>query len=228
LKIPSIILLAVLLVACAPPQTPEKIHVSKPARELPAPASILFIGNSYSFDVPEELRRTAARDGRKLHVKQVTNGGWTLKQHAENDATLQAIREGGWDFVVIQEQSVIPSQPLKRTHAMFPHVRKLAAEARGAGAVPVLYQTWGRRDGNERLLGMDDFHAMNRRLRDGYQQAARHAGGLTIVPVGDAWEKEVNAGRGAELYQKDGSHPTARGNQLAARVFYQTLFAEAL
>jgi lysophospholipase L1-like esterase len=42
--------------------------------------------------------------------------------------------------------------------------------------------------------------------------------------VGDAWEREVDAGRGAELYQDDGSHPSARGDRLAARVFYETLF----
>jgi hypothetical protein len=226
MKILIAILFASGLVACASKQTPEKIHVSKRARDLPE--SVLFIGNSYSFHVPEELRRTAAQEGRKLRIGQVTNGGWTLRQHVENDATLQAIREGDWDYVVIQEQSLVPSQPLKRTHAMFPPVRTLADEARKAGAVPVLYQTWGRRDGDERLRGKDDFHAMNRRLRDGYQQAARHAGGLTVVPVGDAWEKEVDAGRGAELYQKDGSHPTASGNRLAARVFYETLFPGAL
>ena len=65
---------------------------------------------------------------------------------------------------------------------------------------------------------------MNRRLREGYQQAAHHAGGLKIVPVGDAWEKEMDAGNGADLYQKDGSHPSSRGNRLAARVFFETLF----
>lgn len=224
MKLFIVILSAFGLIACASRQTPERVQVSKRAKDKQSTASVLFIGNSYSFDVPEELRRTAAREGRKLRIKQVTNGGWTLKQHAENEETLRAIREDGWDYVVIQEQSLIPSQPLKRTHAMFPNVRKLADEARGAGAVPVLYQTWGRRDGNERLQGTDDFHSMNRRLREGCQQAARVAGGLTVVPVGDAWEEEVDAGRGAELYQKDGSHPTAHGNRLAARVFYETLF----
>jgi hypothetical protein len=223
LKILLVILSSIALVACASRQTPGKIHVSKRAPD-PQPASILFIGNSYSFHAPGELRRIAAREGVKLRIKQVTNGGWALSQHAANDETLRAIRGGGWDYVVIQEQSRIPSQALKRTHAMFPHVRKLATEAREAGAVPVLYQTWGRRDGDEWHYGKDDFHAMNRRLREGYQQAARIAGGLTVVPVGDAWEKEVDAGRGAELYQEDGSHPSARGNRLTARVFYETLF----
>lgn len=186
--------------------------------------SILFIGNSYSFDVPEELRRTAAREGVKLRTKQVTHGGWTLKQHTENDETLRTIREGTWDYVVIQEQSRIPAQTFKRARTMFPHVRKLATEAHAVGAKPVLYQTWGRRDGDEWLFGKDDFHAMNRRLREGYRQAAQHAGGVMVVPVGDAWEKEVNAGRGNGLFQKDGSHPSARGNELTARVFYETLF----
>jgi hypothetical protein len=228
LKILIIILFAVFLVACASRQTPGKLRGTKRAPGLPAPSSILFVGNSYSFRVPEELRRIAARDGRKLRIAQVTHGGWSLKQHAENEGTLQAIRGGGWDYVVIQEQSRIPSQTLMRSHAMFPHVRKLASEAREAGAVPVLYQTWGRRDGDEWHYGDDDFHSMNRRLRDGYQQAARNAGGLTVVPVGDAWEKEVDAGRGAALFQEDGSHPTARGDRLTARVFYQTLFARPL
>ena len=175
--------------------------------------------------MPKELRRIAARKGRNLRVSQVTHGGWCLKQHAENEETLQAIREGTWNYVVIQEQSRIPSQPLKRSHAMFPYVRKLAAEARAVGAVPVLYQTWGRRDGDEWHHGKDNFHAMNSRLRDGYQQAARHANGVIIVPVGDAWEKEVNAGRGAALFQEDGSHPTARGDRLTAKIFFNTLFA---
>jgi hypothetical protein len=221
MKISIASLLALGLAACAPLRAPEKVHVSKSVRK--ESASILFIGNSYSFDVPEELRRTAADGGVKLRVKQITNGGWTLKQHAESDETLRAIREGAWDYVVIQEHSIIPSQALKRVHAMYPNVCKLADEARAIGAVPVLYQTWGRRDGNEHIPG-DDFHAMNRRLREGYQEAAARAGGLAIVPVGDAWEKETDAGRGADLYQKDGSHPSSLGNQLAARVFYETLF----
>lgn len=227
MKLLIAILSCLALAACASKQTPEKIHVSNRAPD-PQPASILFIGNSYSFHVPGELRRIAARDGVKLRVRQVTNGGWTLGQHSANDGTLHAIREGGWDYVVIQEQSRIPSQTLKRSHAMFPHVRKLADEARDAGAVPVLYQTWGRRDGDEWLHGKDDFHAMNRRLREGYRQAAQYAGGLAVVPVGDAWEREVDAGRGAELYQDDGSHPSARGDRLAARVFYETLFPKPL
>ena len=198
---------------------------STPESEAPA-KSILFIGNSYSFEVPKTLRKIAAQKGTSLRVEQVTKGGWTLAQHVENEETLSKIREGGWDFVVIQEQSRIPSLALSRSRKMFPPVRKLAEEARAKGAVPVLYQTWGYRDGDPHRVGFgrDDFHAMTRRLREGYRAAAREAGGIRVVPVGDAWEREMKAGRGHLLFMPDGSHPTAHGDAVTARTFFDTLF----
>ena len=208
-----------LLAACATGNRTLSRPVSK---SLDRPPAILFIGNSYSFDVPRELRHLAARNGLDLRVGQVTNGGWTLEQHSRNDETLREIREGGWDIVVLQEQSRIPSQPLKRLLAMFPAVRELAELARSHGAEPVLYQTWGYRDGDSFRAG-DNFHAMVVRLREGYHAAAAHAGGLRVVPAGDAWEREISAGRSGSLFQEDGSHPTREGNRLTASVFFQEL-----
>jgi len=176
--------------------------------------------------VPKELARVATAHGKTVRVGHATYGGWSLKMHAANEATLRKIRTGHWDVVVIQEHSEIPSwSAAKRTAAMNPPLRKLAAEARQHGAIPVLYQTWGRRDG-DKSVWFDTFKAMTKRLRAGYQAAAREGGGLVVVPVGDAWEREVSSGKGGDLFMPDGSHPTALGNQLTARVFYETLFAE--
>lgn len=184
--------------------------------------AVLFVGNSYSFGVPKAFAKIAAAHGKKVRAGHATNGGWTLKLHAENAATLRKIREGRWDIVVIQEYSEIPAMPAgKRAAVMFPPLRQLAAEARRQGAIPVLYQTWGRRDGDKDVRH-DDFRAMTLRLRAGYQAAARNAGGLVVVPVGDAWEREVAAGRGGGLFMEDGSHPTALGNSLTAGVFFET------
>lgn len=186
--------------------------------------SVLFIGNSYSFFVPKAFRKFAASQGRKVHVEQVTNGGWTLAQHAKNPPTLEKIRSRRWDVVVIQEQSRIPSYPAsRRDPLMFPPLRLLVAEVRKQGALPVLYQTWGHRGGNANLKG-DTTEAMTKRLRDGYRAAAAHAGNVAIVPVGDVWETEVAAGNADKLYQKDNSHPTDYGNALTARIFYQAMF----
>jgi hypothetical protein len=185
--------------------------------------SVLFVGNSYSFVAPKAFRTYASNRGRELRVDQVTHGGWTLAQHATSEDTLKKIREGGWDVVVIQEQSRIPSLPAARRETMMsPALRKLVEESRKHGAVPVLYQTWGWRDG-DKALPKDDFHAMTGRLRDGYQAAGK-AENIAVVPVGDVWDREFSAGKSAKLFQKDGSHPSAYGNEVTAKVFYETLF----
>jgi len=188
--------------------------------------AVFFIGNSYSFGVPKQFRKIAESRGRKLRVGHSTYGGWTLAKHVEHSPTLEKLRKGKWDVVVIQEQSLIPArnEGLRRM-AMDPAVSLLVSEARAAGAVPLLYQTWGRRDGDPDFPG-DDFIHMNSRVRKGYRAASENAGGVAIVPAGDAWEREFMAGRGSDLYVDDGSHPSSFGNEITAREFYRVIFGE--
>lgn len=207
------------------PAGPGRAELAGRVRAKPELA-VLFVGNSYSFDVPKAFSKLAAAQGKKVRVGHATYGGWTLQKHAGNEATLRKIRDGRWDIVVIQEQSEIPAMSAgKRAAAMFPPLRQLVKEARQQDAVPVLYQTWGRRDGDPKRPN-DDFHAMNARLRDGYQAAAKNAGNLVVVPVGDAWEHEISAGRGSGLFRDDGSHPAVRGNELIAETFFAAFFRE--
>ena len=66
---------------------------------------VLFIGNSYTFfnRLPWQVQSLASSCGKKISVRQVANPGWYLRQHAANTQTLEAIREGGWDYMVMQE-----------------------------------------------------------------------------------------------------------------------------
>lgn len=187
------------------------------------PLEVLFIGNSYSFGVPKALAKLSAQRGKNVRTDQATHSGWSLARHAANEETLLKLHERRWDVVVLQEQSCIPTRRLTRPFTMFPAIRKLAAEARNQGAVPVLYQTWGNRNGDATKPG-DDFHAMTRRVGEGYASAAENAGGMIIVPAGRAWESEVSTGRGDGLFMPDGRHPTAYGNEVTAKVFFETLF----
>lgn len=207
------------LVSCAAVPTKKAAVSRRGNHEL----AVLFIGNSYSFGVPKAFAKLAKQRGRKVKVEQLTHSGWSLSRHAAHPETMEKIRSFPWDVIVFQEQSRIPSLPAKRLAVMFPHLRKLADEARSQGAMPLLYQTWGYRDGDGLLPG-DDFHKMTRRVRNGCREAAAHAGGLQVVPVGDAWEREVFSGRGSRLFMADGSHPTPRGDRRTAEVFYETIF----
>jgi lysophospholipase L1-like esterase len=47
-----------------------------------------------------------------------------------------------------------------------------------------------------------------------------------VVPVGDAWEKEFSAGNGAALFMPDGSHPSAFGNEVIGRAFYEAFYGK--
>ena len=188
--------------------------------------SVLFIGNSYSFGVPREFANLARSRGRRVSVKQATIGGWSLAKHMTQPETLEKLQSRKWDVIVIQDHSLNPGSPEQdRRVAMDPAVGFFAKQARAMGAVPLLFQTWGRRDGFNPTQG-DDFYQMNGRVRNGCRNAAARAGGVDIVPVGDAWEREFRAGRGGCLYHEDGSHPSAAGDKLAALEFYRFIFGE--
>ena len=204
--------------ACSTPLPPPlsssgvnaRRELSERLKKSPEPA-ILFVGNSYSFGLPKAFSKLTAEQGRKVRVGHATYGGWCLEQHAKNPATLRKINDGRWDIVVLQEQSEIPAMSeRKRASIMMPPLQKLVSQVRHVGAVPILYQTWGRRDG-DKSFSNDNFYAMTQRL--------------LIVPVGDAWESVVSAGQGAALFMEDGSHPSPSGNQLIAQTFYNTIFA---
>ena len=140
---------------------------------------ILFVGNSYSFKIPGVLRNLAQKEKKRIVVEKVTKGGWTLQKHAGSQQTLGRIREAKWDVVVLQEQSQIPSfARAQRRNQMIPPAKILVAEIRKSGAIPVFFQTWGRRDGdrqNSAAFPRDTFEKMQARLSEGYREAAEAA-----------------------------------------------------
>lgn len=227
------LLVALAVASCAPASFPTvrrtpteaRAELSRQVNASPELA-VLFVGNSYSFGVPKAFAKLAASRGKKVRVAQATQSGWTLAKHAASEATLEKIRGGKWDVIVIQEQSRIPSLSSRKVAAsMHPPLVRLVEEVRSRDAIPVLYQTWGRRDGDPRVKG-DDFVAMCRRLRSGYRSASEAAGGVVIVAVGDAWVKTGANGGQRALFMPDGSHPSPSGDRLTAEVFYQCFFGK--
>ena len=71
----------------------------------------------------------------------------TLAGHLAADDTADALDDGTFDVVVLQQQSQIPASPELAAAQGFPAARGLAAKARRLGARPLLPQTWANRDG---------------------------------------------------------------------------------
>jgi hypothetical protein len=186
---------------------------------------ILFIGNSYTFvnDLPGTLAALAASEGKSVEVDTLAAGGATLADHVNDPATVKRLDSRKWDFVVLQEQSDTPAYPSAAQYYMFPAARTLVNEIQARGAKPLLFMTWGHRDG-EPDSGMA-YDAMQKAIDGSYLSIGKELA-VPTVPVGVVWFVIRHAHSDVELWQQDGSHPTAAGTYLAACVFYAAIFRE--
>jgi hypothetical protein len=185
---------------------------------------VLFIGNSYTYvnDLPSMFAALARSGGHQVETGMAAEGGVTLADHVASTATQAKLGAGHWDIVVLQEQGQIPAIAQFRTDQMYPAARQLIRTIRLGGAKPMLYLTWGHRDGWPEN-GLPDYPRMQAALDDGYLTLA-HELGAAVAPVGRAWATVVSQNARPGLWQDDGSHPTTAGTYLAATVFYAAIF----
>ena len=107
-----------------------------------ASTRILFIGNSYTYfndGIDKQLEGLAP----SIKTMRLAPGGYTLEKHWNNGKALQTIRQGGWDYVVLQEQSQIPVLDRKK---FYDFAGKFDREIRQSGARTILLMTWERPD----------------------------------------------------------------------------------
>ena len=189
--------------------------------------SVLFIGNSYTFvnDLPNTFAKLARSGGNKVEVGMSAQGGWTLSDHIQSTETLHLLNSKKWNFVVLQEQSQIPSVAPARTQSMYPAARELVRKIRDNGAALIFFVTRARRDGLTEN-GMNDYESMQAQIDYGYVEIAQELN-APIAPVGAAWLTAVKEHPELVLWQEDGSHPTEQGTYLAACVFYAVIFHES-
>jgi hypothetical protein len=190
----------------------------------PPAKRILFVGNSYTGQIKKAITGLVASSPHKAaHLEFITPGGRTLQQHLQNPKTLERISMGQWDFVVLQDQSQTPAL---NPDGFLKSSAKLHRAITKSGARTVYYETWGRRDGDQRnLRQFPTFLSMQKALSNAYRKAAKRDDAL-LCPVGTAWQevRRDHPALGSALYAKDGSHPSAKGALLAAACFYKTLF----
>jgi hypothetical protein len=180
-----------------------------------ASLDVLFIGNSFTArnDLPALVANLAAAAGTTLSHRLVSAGGASLRMHWNKGEALKAVREGGYDYVVLQEQSTLPIKNAARMHE---NVRLFDAAIKAAGSKTALYMTWARRRAPE----------TQQQIADAYQSIGRETG-ATVVPAGLAWQRFLAKHDAPVLHDADGSHPTPAGSYLAACVFFATFWGRS-
>jgi hypothetical protein len=175
---------------------------------------MLFIGNSFTQrnDLPGLLAEMAAARGLGVEHELISQGGASLRTHWNAGRAAQAIESGGYDYVVLQEQSTLPVKNAKR---MAENVRLFDASIRRAGSQTVLYMTWARQHTPE----------AQQAITDAYTTIGKELGAI-VVPVGTAWQKFLARHDRPVLHDRDQSHPTLAGSYLAACVFLAVLLKQ--
>ena len=178
----------------------------------PSPAiNILFIGNSFTQrnDLPGLLVEMAAERKVCIQHKLISAGGASLRTHWNAGRAAQAIAAGGYDYVVLQEQSTLP---VKNAQRMAENVRLFDEMIKQAGSKTVLYMTWARQHAPE----------SQQAITDAYNSIGKEVGAI-VVPVGLAWQKFIAKHDRPLLYDRDQSHPSLAGSYFAACVFLAAL-----
>lgn len=194
---------------------------------------ILFLGNSYTAtnNLPSIITNAMGTLDITIISQSNTPGGFTFSGHDQNTNTNNLIQQGNWDYVVLQEQSQVPSFPISQVESdCFPYAASLVqkVEQFNPCAEVVFYMTWGRQNGDSQNCpnwppvcsyeGMDDL------LYERYMTMAEDNQAL-VSPVGAVWRAIRTNYPNINLYSGDGSHPSMEGSYTAA-ITFATIFSQ--
>lgn len=194
-----------------------------------AKTKVLFIGNSFTFY--EDLPRLVGQKLSKTEVVSCTRGSALLSHHLSNTDSLgqqtqQALADGGWDYVVIQEMS---TRVIDDYDAYLSDLRDIASLIEGVGATPIIYQTWAFESGT----GSQGYGSIKRGITNAEMHAQLQAGfnlaseatGVAQAKAGSeiASSNSSHTAFDSKIYASDKKHLSAFGAELVAKVF-ATLF----
>lgn len=194
--------------------------------------NVLFIGNSYTGynNMAAMVSTCATSAGDAINFDTHTPGGSTFLQHSSNSAVQEKIAQGNWDFVVLQEQSQLPSFPEAQVATqVYPYATQLDSTIRyhNPCAETIFYMTWGRKNGDASNCptwppvctyeGMDSLLHLRYKLMAEMNEAI-------VAPVGAVWNYIRQNHPEIELFNADESHPSLAGSYVAACCFYTTIF----
>ncbi len=201
----TLALVALMASGCGGGSGEEDARPGKPFR-------VLFVGNSLTAtnDLPGAVGRIAEdAGGRPVESRTIAPGGVSLEDHWRATGAREALAEGSWDAVVLQQGP--SSLPESRAH-LVRWAKRWADEVRKHGARPALLTVWPE---EERVSALPDVIAS-------YAAAAEESG-AALLPAGAAWRAAWQRDPGLALYGSDGLHPSELGTELAALVVYAGL-----
>jgi hypothetical protein len=194
---------------------------------------VLFLGNSYTYynNMPQITEDLALSNGDTLNWSMEAPGGVYLSDHLNSQTSLNQIKNGDWDYVVLQEQSKALTLPGYQIGFTLNSIFKLDSliNSHNTCVETMYYMTWGRKNGDPVFYrvysGYTDstYEYMDSLLRARYLHVA-DTNQAEVTPVGAVWRYLRVNHPNIELYAADESHPSLAGSYAAACSFYTTIF----
>ncbi len=189
--------------------------------------AILFIGNSYTYfnALPVIVKSLSEAKGHKVRVDSYAVAATTLMDYMINPAHARCrelVKTGGFDYVILQDQSQTPYFTPERTLI---YGKQWCDLVKQSGAKPVLFITWAHAKSSKNGR-MEPLANMQNGLTTTYSQLAKQTGALT-APVGEAWRLWHKKFPTNPLHSRDGSHPNTLGSYMAACVIYGAIWKES-
>lgn len=195
-----------------------------PAAAQPAPVRdryrVLFVGNSLTYvnNLPAVLTALAASQPQPISIQTATYvaGGGSLAERWRDGDAPSALRRGGWDALVLQEQGALPECMVRadtrrdrrcRESIRAHHAFCQLAQAHGARVL--LLETWNDTPATPAAL-----HEGTRRLAQGC--------GADVVHAGDALQA-YGRRYGVDTLFADPVHPRLPGTLLVAAQLHEAL-----
>jgi hypothetical protein len=196
---------------------------------------ILFIGNSftYTYDVPSLVKGLASAAGHHVEYAQHVPGGISVGDtaqgnlaHMNNPAVFDLIRQGSWDFVVLQDNQ----GRFVYNYGLFPssskviegHKKILDSVMHYSPCAHMLwFAGWAFKNGyppygNTGAEMIDRIYVNYSFLKDSL-------GGIN-APIGIAWERAVAEIPAIDLWGPDAAHQSLAGSYVTAAVLFETVF----
>ncbi len=203
-----------------PESPPEKTHQ---VIEFPDDVvSIMFVGNSYTANnrLTFLVQKLAESAGFKIAIGEHVELGTGLDQHLPDFD----IQNQEWRYLVLQGASMGPLSEKYRTQKMMPAIRDFDSQARQVGGQTLLFATWARKNGSPGLdKRVADYQSAQSLINEAFDDMASELD-VDFIPVGRAWQTVITDRPDLELYDADGSHPSALGSYLAACVIFAHIF----
>ena len=192
---------------------------------------VLAIGNSFTYycGSPVMLKEIAWHEGHYIDISAALKGGWTMAKHLSLPTTNDMVAEGDYDYMHLQDQSLIPAKVGRDPKGMHQQIRDMAAMATkvrttSPGCKAIVECTWAYWKND--FGGFKSLEDFDKNGKKGAKILAKAVEDAVVSPISEAFRIVRDERHDINLYHTDKHHQSVYGSYLKSCVNYLVLYGK--